>query len=155
MSTKPTRWLARRLGRRGAALAILGVLFILVGIDTLVNPPAADMERFLIHTLIPYPIAALLWIVPGSLALLASQRKGPGPDGFGFKALVIPLATRITSFSVAFVAFLLGEGNYYTALVPAAVWLAFLALILLIAGWPEVPTGLLPRKRHRRRRSNP
>lgn len=149
MTTKPTRWLARRLGRRGAAQAILGVIFILVGLDVFLGPARPpDMERFLLHTFIPTPLMALLWIVPGLLALWASTHK-TGPDGFGFNALVIPVILRVVSYLFSFVAFLFGYGSSPSGLASALIWTAILALILIIAGWAEVPST--PRRRKGRR----
>lgn len=152
MTTKPTRWLASRLGRRGAALMILGAIFVLVGVETLFNSPAPDLDRFLLHTLIPFPINAALWIIPGGLAIWASLHRGPGPDGFGFNALVVPIIVRIVSYLFSFVAWLLGEGNYAFGLASVAIWTAILALVLIIAGWAEVPTGFSPRRRRPRLR---
>ncbi|UJQ86811.1 membrane protein [Arthrobacter phage Reedo] len=139
MTTKPTRWLAGRLGRRGAALLILGIIFVLVGLDIWLNSPEPDFDRFLLHTFIPFPINAGLWIVPGALAIWASTHRGPANDGFGFNALVIPVIIRIVSYVFSFVAFLFGEGNFPFGLASAAIWTSILALILIIAGWAEVP----------------
>ncbi|QNO12682.1 membrane protein [Arthrobacter phage Tweety19] len=150
MTTKPTRWLARQLGRRGAALMILGAIFVLVGIDALFNVPEPDFDRFLLHTFIPFPLNAALWLVPGGLAIWASLHRGPGPDGFGFNALVVPIIVRIVSYIFSFVAFLTGEGSWAFGLTSAAIWTAILALVLIIAGWAEVPTGYRPRRRPRR-----
>ncbi|QIG58499.1 hypothetical protein PQE18_gp21 [Arthrobacter phage DrSierra] len=153
MTTKPTRWLASRLGRRGASLLVLGIIFIMSGLQTLLSPPAVDYaDRILFHTLIPHPLMALIWIVPGILALWASIHRGPGPDGFGFNALVIPLVLRILSYLGSFVAYLFGVGTWPLGWYQALIWTAFLALILIIAGWAEIPTGYIPRKRPFRRR---
>ncbi|UIW13274.1 membrane protein [Arthrobacter phage Crewmate] len=151
MTTKPTRWLAYRLGRRGAALAVLGAIFVLVGLDVLLAPAAPDHDRFLLHTFIPSPLMAALWIIPGALALRASFHKGPGNDGFGFMALVVPLILRIVSYVFSFLAFLFGAGSWPFGWASALIWLAILALILIIAGWAEVPSGYKPRPRTRRR----
>lgn len=147
MTTKPTRWLASRLGRRGAALAVLGVLFTLIGFQAGVTPAATELDhRFLLHTLLPAPIEALLWIVPGVLALWASIHKGPGPDGFGFNALVVPVILQIVSYLISFIAFLTGAATWPYAVATMLIWLAVLALVLIIAGWAEVPTGHRPRR---------
>ncbi|WNO26041.1 membrane protein [Arthrobacter phage Wildwest] len=152
MTTKPTRWLASRLGRRGAALAVLGVIFMLVGLNAAIAPPTVDLsDRFLLHTLIPHPLQALLWIVPGGLALWASIHKGPERDGFGFMALVVPLILRIVSYLWSFVAYLCGLGTWPFGWASVLIWLAILALILIIAGWAEVPSGYAPRPRRRSR----
>jgi hypothetical protein len=153
MTTKPTRWLAARLGRRGAALLVLGVIFLLVGLNAAIAPPDVDLsDRFLLHTLIPHPLQALLWIVPGALAIRASAHKGPGNDGFGFIALVVPLIIRIVSYLVSFLAFLVGAGTWAFGWSQALIWVAILALILIIAGWAEVPSGFMPKPPRTRRR---
>lgn len=155
MTTKPTRWLAARLGRRGAALLVLGVIFMLVGLDVALAPDPPDLDRFLLHTLIPHPLRAALWLIPGALAIWASVHKGPGPDGFGFVALVVPLIIRIVSYVFSFVAFLLGAGTWAFGWASALIWLAILALILIIAGWAEVPSGTVPRRRLTRWKRSP
>lgn len=156
MTTKPTRWLAKRLGRRGASLLVLGIIFVLVGLQTLLSPPVADFsDRFLLHTLIPHPLQAALWIVPGLLALKAATIRGPGPDGFGFVALVVPLVVRIVSYLFSVVAFLLGAGTWAYGWASALIWIAILALVLIISGWAEVPTGYTPPKPLFSRRRRP
>ncbi|WVX88010.1 membrane protein [Arthrobacter phage TforTroy] len=149
MTTKPTRWLASRLGRRGAALAVLGLIFLFVGLDVLLAPDAPDYDRFLIHTFLPHPVRALLWLIPGGVALWASLRKGPTEDAVGFNFLVIPLIVRIVSYVFSSVAYLLGIGTWAVGWTSALIWLAILALVLIIAGWAEVPDNL--HRKHRRR----
>lgn len=151
MTTRPTRWLARRLGRRGAALALLGVVYVAFGIQIALVPAAPDPTSFYLHTWLPMPVRVLTWVVPGLLALWAAFRRGPDKDGFGFVGLVVPLVIRIASFAWSFVAFLAGAGDRADGLIRSLLYLALLGLVLIIAGWAEVPSGYAPRKRRRRR----
>lgn len=150
MSVPPTRWLARVLGRRGAALVVLGLAFVFTGVEMLVNQPQPDYDRFLLHTYMPFPVRAALWIVPGVLALFAATRHGTGRDGFGFAALVVPLALRTASYVWSSVAYLAGVSTWPFAWTGALTWVALLALVLIISGWPEVPPP--PRRRRRKRK---
>lgn len=152
MSIPPTRWLARLLGRRGASLVVLGLAFVFVGLGVMLNHEPPDYDRFLIHTFMPTPLRAALWLIPGLLALLAAAKRGTGADTFGFAALVVPVIVRTVSYVWSSVMYLAGESDWPYAWSNALVWVGCLALILIIAGWPEVPEPPKPRKRRKRRR---
>jgi hypothetical protein len=147
--TTPARRIARRLGRRGQALLVLGLAFLFVGIETLLSPDPIPPDRFLLHALIPSDVRAAIWIVSGGLAIAAAWRRGG--DGFGFAALVVPLVIRSVSLLWSTVAYLVGATSWPLGWTGAIIWLLLLALVLLISGWAEAPP--LPVKhRHRRPR---
>ena len=149
----PTRWLARLLGRRGAALLALSVTFLFVGVGTLVSHHPPRPEPFLLFTYIPWPLSAALWGIPGVAALWASTRRGTGRDGFGFGFLVVPLVLRTFSYLWAALASLAGLADAPSyAWTSFPVWLGLLCLVLIISGWPEVPKP--PRRKRPRRRSD-
>lgn len=151
MSTKPTRWLSRNLGRRGAFLVLTGLAFLFVGIDVALAPDPPDYDAFLLHTLLPVPLRAALWIVPGLVALWSAWR-GVGRDGWGFAALVIPLVVRIVSYIWATVAWLLGVGTWEGGWLSSLIWLFILGFILVVSGWAEVEP---PRRRRGGRHNAP
>jgi hypothetical protein len=126
------------------------VAFISVGIGILVNHEAPDAGNFLLHTYLPDPIRAALWIIPGVAALFAATHRGTGKDGYGFAALVVPVIVRFASYVWATVAFLVGAGTWPHGWVYALIWAGLLSIILIIAGWPEVPPP--PREKRPRRR---
>ena len=137
MTTKPTRWLADKFGRRGAVLTLLGCAFILVGVDILLAPDPPNLDALLLHTLMPSWLRATLWIIPGGLAVWAAFRR-TGHDFFGFAALTVPLIIRIVSYTWATVAWLLGYGDWPMAWASALIWLLILGFVLTVAGWGEV-----------------
>jgi MFS family permease len=150
LSIPPTRWLARRLGRRGACLIVLGLAFIGVGINALLSgpPDTHHVGRYLLHNYLPFWVEALLWAGAGLAAVHASGKHGTGRDGYGFAALIVPLALRIVSYLGSFLAYLVGLSGWGGGGVSAVVWTGLMALILIIAGWPEVE---VPRRRRRDR----
>ena len=152
MSIPPTRWLAKLLGRRGAALLALGVTFLFVGLGTLLahdSPP----QPYLLYTYVPWPLSGLLWLVPGLAALWAATKRGTGRDGFGFAFLVVPLVLRTFSYLWAATAAALGLADAPPyAWISFPVWLGLLCLVLIVSGWPEVPRP--PRRRKWPRRSD-
>lgn len=125
------RWASRaaaRAGRRGAFLAFLTVLDAAYGYSLLATPAA---ERAQLDLLLPWPAWGGLWLATAAVcasgvfahrdrvqftAAAAFKTAWAGVWGWLWLARHIPLAW-----------------------VSVAVWLAFAAVVLLIAGWPEVP----------------
>ena len=65
------------------------------------------------------------------------------------RRLVVPVVLRIVSYLWSTALFLAGESSWPYAWSSALVWVGCLALILIIAGWAEVPE---PPKRKRPKR---
>jgi hypothetical protein len=146
MSTRPTRWLARKLGRRGAVLVILGFGFIAVGLGDLLT----QEHSWFLHLPVPTLATAVLWMAAGAVAVEASfTRKRRDHTGRGFAALVVPLIVQVFSDLVGGVSALLGYGDRQGGLADALAWGALLALVLTMAGWPEVDESKIVRE-HRR-----
>lgn len=127
---------------------VLGLAFVGVGINAGLAP-ATTPDHYLLHTYLPPLAQAALWAIPGLIALHAALQRGTGRDGYGFSALVVPLVLRIFSYLGSAIAYLMGLSTWPYAFTSVVVWLGLLALILIIAGWPEVPPP--PRRRKRRR----
>lgn len=136
---------AHRLGRRGAFLILVGAVWILRGWDLLVEP--SDGE--LLHQVVLSSAArGGAWIVTGTVAVLAAVRS-TGRDGLGFVALVVMPAVLLASHAWAGVQEALGEpvaGATWSGVVR---WAAVIAVVLIVAGWPEPPTADGARARRR------
>lgn len=138
--------LGRRLSRRGAVLALLGIVFIVIGAST---PTAAQppRESALFHAVLPPWLRAAAWLGTGVVALVFAPIRRPGADRFGFTALVVMPVLNTASYFVAWILYLLplepgviGTGRGWSA---AAVWMAVTGLVIVCAGWPD-PTPRLP-----------
>lgn len=123
-----------RIGRRGTALLLVGGLEVVLGASRLL----ADAEERVLH--LP-AWTALLWLAGGVVAIVfAFVRPGRVGDRPGYVALVIPpgLWSCLHVLSTAlFYATDGALGDPY-AFLTAAVYAAFTALVVLIAGWPEL-----------------
>lgn len=129
----------RRLGRRGTALVILGIMWLLYGAATIAAPePPRPAHPWLWHELLPVQLRAALWIVTGCCAFLAA-RWPAGSDRWGYTALVIMPMVRASSFGASAVTYFVtgGELGYSLAVLSALVWTNVVALVMLLAGWPE------------------
>lgn len=134
-----------RFGRRGAVLAVVGFMWIVLGISVPALPDAPS-RLWLLHEILPMPVRAAAWIVSGVLGLVFA-RQPTGRDRFGFSALIIMPLEQSVSYAVAWVVYLLpfkGDIGYRIGWVPATVWAAMCALILVCAGWPEPTPPALP-----------
>jgi hypothetical protein len=99
--------LLKHAGNRGLALAMLGALWVLMGVGVAVAPlhrPELLDER------LPVWVRAPMWGLPGLLALVASMRKKLDADAWGW--LMVPAAVRFVSFAFAWVASLAGWDRF-------------------------------------------
>lgn len=97
------RRLAARIGNRGVALGMLGVLWILFAVGLAVAP----LKRTtLLDERLPVWIRIGLWGLPGVLALVASVRTKYDADAWGW--LCVPVAIRFVSYLVGWISSLLG-----------------------------------------------
>ena len=110
-------------------------MYALLGVKVYVDA-AADEGHYVLYTLIPQAPRVVLWMFPALLACIAAFRP-KGRDGFGFVALIIPTTIVAFSYVWSFVGYLLGSTEWTGGLASAAIWVAMLALILLISGWRE------------------
>lgn len=128
-------WTREGLGRRGASLLLFGLIWILLGVQTIALPDPAG------YLLLQGPfswIMAFGYIITGLLAI--RYCKAPqGDDIAGFLWLYLMPALRILAYGTAFVIWLWpggAEGNPRGALgvTSSAVVMIF---IILVAGWAE------------------
>lgn len=86
--------LLKHAGNRGVALAMLGVLWVLMAVGAAVSPLRRD--QLLDEHFIPVWGRALLWGAPGLLAIAAAWWKKLDTDAWGW--LMVPVVVRFVSF---------------------------------------------------------
>lgn len=133
----PQRYIVRyaaNFGRRGVCLALLGAMWLLVGLSCVVIPPSDD------YWLLSGPgwPRALGWLITGALAIVYSRRP-QGDDALGFVALYVMAAFRIAAYGLAFIQWVAtgGEQGNPRGIVGATTWIAVLMLVVVVAGWRE------------------
>lgn len=141
-------WLIRRVGRRGLALGILGLIWVLYGLGLLVTGTApqnaaSPADAHIWHQSIDPVVRGVVWSGSGVLALFTAASR-PRTDTPGFLALTVCPMIHAFSFLTAWVIWLLPihERGYAEGLVSASTWATVVTLIALIASWPEqTPIG--------------
>lgn len=123
------------LGRRGAALAFLGVLWICTGLSTWLVPPSSSYLLLSDGEI----LRGGAWVATGIVALLHAPRR-QGHDALGFLALYLMPAYRVIAYGLGFldwVAHGVGGPGDPRGLVGVLAWLVVLVFVVLVAGWPE------------------
>lgn len=128
-------WTRAKLGRRGLALVVFSLTFLLTGLRALLAP-TEDEGRFILYTFLPVPLRLVLWFVPAALGLWAAFR-GTGRDALGFAALVVPSSIVAVSYVWSWVGYLAGVTTWPLGWTGAGRWFLVLALILIVSGWKE------------------
>jgi hypothetical protein len=127
-----------RLGRRGAVLMLLGVVWLLIGAFQILQPPppANRAGLYLLTLLAPYEWWGGVWIAASLAAVTAAPRMAS--DTYGFVALMVPpwLWTLVNLAGWA-----LGQAPRGWA--AAMVYAALASMIMVVAGWPEPRTRRL------------
>ena len=100
--------LLKHAGNRGVALAMLGVLWVLMAIGVAFAP--LKREELLDEHFIPVWARVLLWGLPGLLAIAAAYWKKFDADAWGW--LMVPVLVRFCSFLLGWVASLVGWEQY-------------------------------------------
>lgn len=133
----------RHLGRRGKVLLALGVAWMLQGYaiaeDAVLQP--VDTNG-LFHLALPVPLRVSLWVGCGALACLAAWYQAPRYQAIGFAALVLMPFERCLSYAGGWVIYLIlgAESGYEQGWSSAATWGAVVAVIMVVADWPEQQT---------------
>lgn len=134
------RW---HMGRRDAALLLYGGIWLAIG-WSLASQPPSPIQRLGLSLLINlaggYERLGWLWIACGVVALLCAVVAAPGHrtevEGVGFVALVVPPIVWAASYMVR------GLLDWSPSLIlPGLVYLAIVAALQLMAGWPEANGG--------------
>lgn len=130
------------LGRRGAVLVIIGLVWIMQGIGIVVaGDPPTPTDAALLHLQIPIVIRVLLWAVTGTIAICGALLNRPNWEGMGFMALVAMPLERALSYGWSWLVYVgtWGDIGYGRSWVGAISWAAVVVLIVTIAGWREDP----------------
>jgi hypothetical protein len=130
------------IGRRGTVLLLLGVIWILTGLDVLIRPePSAEELAQLLHLRWPAEIRSAGWILTGMLAVAIGVRPPRRGDQMGWLALYVMPAERAFSFIWSWLDYYLPLGNVgsQSAVGGALVYLAILGIILTCSKWPDPP----------------
>lgn len=118
-----------RVGRRGCALLFFALLDLIYA-ASLLSAPAGGSYRFLADIL-PLAVWAGLW---GAVGLLCAVQAFLPSDRAAFAAASL---IKVVWGMVQLIGWLIADLD--RGYVAAAVWLAFAAFVLVIAGWPEPP----------------
>ncbi|MCK2214428.1 PAS domain S-box protein [Actinomadura sp. ATCC 31491] len=124
------RWL-RRIGRRGASLAFVGLLSLVIGASLVIAGPEqlATPGFRVLASLAPLAVWAVAWFALGVLCLVQTFMRS---DRIAFAAATaLVLLYGLIFLSSTF------TGQNPRGWVAGAVWLAFGGWIALIATWPE------------------
>lgn len=121
----------RRVGRRGAILALKGLMSLLYGYSQLVQPiPNTTGIRLLLMAL-PSHGWAWAWVVAGSTALVCAPLR-EGRDWPGFAAVYLVASAWALSNLASW--WLYGNSRGW---ITAVIWAAFGGVAAVAAAWPE------------------
>jgi hypothetical protein len=125
-----------RLGRRGAVLALKGLMATLYGYGQLIQPiPDRSGLHLLLH-LMPLHGWAIAWICAGAVALTCAPM-GQGKDWPGFTAVWLISVP----WSLTYLASWWPLGDNPRGWITAAIFGAFGLVCLTVVGWPEPSPG--------------
>lgn len=135
----------RKLGRRGLILVLIGIIWILVGVNIYQFP----IERFSrpgpggVLEFMEKPYIGLLWAIAGIIAvatgILHYLQRVAERDAIGYNALLTPALVWTLCFFWSWAAYLFGAGGNERSLAGLLAWATISLFILVIAGWPEIP----------------
>jgi len=144
----PRLWIKRRpsrLGRRGAVLLILGVIWFFIGISTITDPRVGiGQSQGLFHEESPSWLRAALWIGTALFALSSAWRIAGRRDDWGYMALILMPLVRTMSYLWAWLINLFGGQGDPMGWLGVIVWGTITILVFTISGWPETPKFVPP-----------
>ena len=122
------------LEERGRALLMLAVVWVMIGLAVMFRPDPDIAHRLPIEYA-PHWIRAAIWWIPAGIAVVTAWWP-VGKDKWGYVALVIPVAFRGISYTIAFALGVL-TGNAYGwsgYLLETIVWAFVMGLVVHLAG---------------------
>lgn len=141
--------IAKRLGRRGLLLLMMGMAWFGLGLSNLLIPSdrfsAPGLGNDHILQILDGPGFNALWVIGGFIAMIVGgfhdRRVFNKREAWGWNAvLTLPLMW-VCFFVWSFVVNLVshGEGGRPQGLYGAIVWTLVSVIIMIMAGWPEEP----------------
>lgn len=127
------------LGRRGAMLYVLGVMWTLIGIGTVITGTAPSLPDTLLHVMLPHQVLGGLWVLTGLASIFYAYRVN---DAFGFLALYLVPSFVTFSYLIGWLDFItpgLGGEGYARGIQSLLIYIIFILIIVICAGWPEPP----------------
>src|SRR4051812_36799177 len=130
----------RNLGRRGALLLTLGLVWVLTGLATFGTPAIPDADWAWFEDLPTWP-RALLWISTGLVAIVFAGYPKSHSDAPGFAALYIVPFLKLLSFLTGwFVSLLPDQEGFSRGFLSGMIYGVVLIILVICAGWKE-PVG--------------
>lgn len=122
----------RLLGRRGATLVLMGILWFALGWATTFSPSHITFSAF--HFAIPGALRGAMWCGGAILAFIFAARRHDWPGFVGL--LVMPGITAASCLTSWFLS-LCDLGGYDRAWYSFIFYAGMVAWVLITAGWPE------------------
>lgn len=132
------RVIYRRLGLRGEAMVLLGIIWCLIGVGVVLG--AACESGGLLHTLVPLPLRIAVWVVSGVFAVWAAFF---GRTELALGVLAVAPIVRAVSYLWAWVMWLVPGGpvGVPTGWYAALFYFVMIGLVVLAA---HIPAGASP-----------
>jgi hypothetical protein len=140
-----TSWWWHQVNTRGRVLLILGLVWMGIGLDVALDPVPPGWENIWLFTHVPAEWRAGAWFLTGFLAIIVGlRRRNTEDDGFGFAALYLMPAERAAAFLYGYMDYLLPFGGPGApgGLLDALIYVAIVALILVLSDWANPPAPL-------------
>lgn len=134
------------MNKRGQVLVILGIIWVAIGASVYMDPHPRGWEHIWMFSAPPVWLRAGAWVATGLVAVLFAVRpRWITHDGFAFLALYVMPAERAAGFLWGWLDHLMpwGGPGYSRGLLGGLVYLVIVALIMVIATWPDPPTARL------------
>lgn len=127
------RVIYHRLGLRGEAMVLLGIIWCLIGVGVILGVAHESVD--LLHTLVPIPLRLAVWIGPGLYALWAAFF---GKTELALGALAVAPIIRAVSYLWAWVMSLVpgGPDGVPTGWYAALFYFVMIGLVVLAAHIP-------------------
>lgn len=143
--------LAMRFGRRGLILASVGFVYLVYGCFITFVSRSMQFSGHSGHNPLDWMDVKLwgwLWIVCGIVALFIGLQRRLAPDQVGFTAAFIPPALWSFFSIYSFIVFLVTAGDYgvQNTWASAAIWLDFVFLVRVCAGWDDATDPIGPER---------
>ena len=129
---RAARRLTRRLGAHGFGLVLIALVWGVIGLRELLEPPPV-IPASAWHGLIPSEIRLVIWWIPAAGCLAAAlDGNGPRRDSFALVSAIVPPAFIGASVTWAWL-----MGDHALGWYGGIFYLALMAIVALVAAYPE------------------